>query len=463
MKIFTTVKIILIFLFWLVVWQIIYMAVGKDLIVPSPYETSRSLWLLLLSADFYRDVAATIFRCVTGMALSFISGFFTSLLSYRFAAVRRLLSLPVLIFKATPVMAVIIFLLLCLTSGKVPIFVCFLMCYPIVYTNLLSGFDHINRQYLELVKLYQLNAKDMIIFLFTPSVMPEISASLNLIAGLSWKTVVAAEVLSSPRFSMGYNLMNAKIYLETANLFAWIIAIICFSLLFEKIIGRILKLYAPKPYAKSKVLRRAGLKKAPGLKQAPEIRISGLYKKYSDNVVFGDFSVNFAAGRTTAIMAPSGRGKTTLLRAIAGLESCDGGEISGLSGAGISYLFQESRLLPWLSVFDNIALVLKNRLPAAEIENQVSHMLEFLELSSNAHNLPAQLSGGMKHRAAIGRAFLCPASVLLLDEPFKELDAALKARMVKNIWREYTDNKTILLVTHSKEDADMLSDRQILL
>jgi ABC-type nitrate/sulfonate/bicarbonate transport system ATPase subunit/ABC-type nitrate/sulfonate/bicarbonate transport system permease component len=463
MKISTISRAILIALFWLLVWQIIYLIVGRDLIVPSPRDAFKSFGILLTSAVFYRDVAATIFRCVIGILLSFISGFATALLAYRFSAVRSLLSLPVLIFKAMPVMAVIIFLLLCLTSGKVPVFVCFLMCYPVVYTNLLSGFDHISRQHLELAKLYRLNPGDLVAFIFIPSIMPEISASLNLIAGLSWKTVVAAEVLASPQFSMGYNLMNAKIFLETANLFAWMISIICFSLLFEKIIKQIVKCYAPRPYAKSKVLKRAGSKTAPNQKSPPEIQISGLFKSYGEKTVFADFSGSFPAGRTTAVMAPSGCGKTTLLRIISGLEGCEGGEVSGAESADISYLFQESRLLPWLNVFDNAALFLKKKLPPEEIKKQVDHMLGLLELSSNAENLPSQLSGGMKHRVAIGRAFLYPAAVLLLDEPFKELDLDLKNRLIENVWPGYTANKTVLLVTHSREDADRLSDKQILL
>jgi len=306
-----------------------------------------------------------------------------------------------------------------------------------------------------------LSAADTMSYIYLPSVTPEISASLNLIAGLSWKTVVAAEVLATPHFSMGYNLMNAKTYLETADLFAWTISIICFSLVFEKIIKRILKNYAPKPYAKSKVLSRAKARHAPERKEPPRIKVSGLHKKYPGATVFSGFSAEFPAGATTAIMAPSGRGKTTLLRLVAGLEKCDGGEITGTGDADISYLFQENRLLPWLNVFDNMALVLKNRLSPNEIEAQIAQMLECLELSPNAHSLPDQLSGGMKHRAAVGRAFLCPASILLLDEPFKELDFELKNRIVGNIWPVYTDKKTILLVTHSREDAGKLASRQV--
>jgi NitT/TauT family transport system ATP-binding protein len=148
---------------------------------------------------------------------------------------------------------------------------------------------------------------------------------------------------------------------------------------------------------------------------------------------------------------------------MSGLENRGGGSIEGLERAAISYLFQENRLLPWLNIFDNMALVLKDKLPAGEIEKQIQHMLEILELSPSIDQLPSQLSGGMKHRAAIGRAFLYPASVLLLDEPFKELDEDLRNRLIGRIWPEYTKNKTVLLITHNREDVENLSDNQITL
>jgi NitT/TauT family transport system ATP-binding protein len=194
---------------------------------------------------------------------------------------------------------------------------------------------------------------------------------------------------------------------------------------------------------------------------APEIRVSGLFKNFNDKIVFSDFSECFPGGQTTSIMAPSGYGKTTLLRMVAGLEKQDKGEISGIENISMSYLFQESRLLPWLNVFDNMALFLKNKLPPGEIERQVTKMLDVLDLSSNKHNLPDQLSGGMKHRVAVGRAFLYPASVLLLDEPFKGLDDELKNRIISNLWSHYTNHKTILLVTHNKEDVNRLSIKHV--
>ena len=466
-------KTALVILFWLAVWQIASMVVGRELILPSPYSAFESLAGLLATESFYRDVATTILRCIMGMVLSFVTGLVTALFANRFSVVRSLMSFPVLVFKATPVLAIILILLLSFRSNHVPVAVCFLMCFPVVYTNLLAGFDNVDREHIELSKFYRLSMADSARFIHLPSVMPQIATSLNLIAGLSWKTVVAAEVLAAPNVSMGYNLFLAKVFLQSANLFAWLIAIICLSLIFEKIIKYAIKQFLPKEYTKSKVLRGVNLglaqRKTAGKvqesqqTQAPEIQITGLTKSFGEKVVFSNFSERFEGGKTTAIMAPSGYGKTTLLRILAGLEKKDGGEITGISDVPMSYLFQEDRLLPWLNVFDNIALFLKNRLTEDEVKSQTIHMLELLELSQNAHELPSELSGGMKHRVAIGRAFLCPARILLLDEPFKGLDAELKNRIIPKLFQEYVSGKTIVLVTHNKEDADKLSSNQVII
>ena len=487
MKLSTIKKTTLVLVFWIAIWQIASMAIGREIILPSPYRTFESVIGLLQTGAFYRDAGTTILRCLIGMSLSFVFGLVTALLSYRFSIIRSLMSFPVLVFKATPVMAIILILLLSFRTTNVPIAVCFLMCFPVVYTNLLAGFDNIAREHIELSKFYRLNTMDAMRFIYMPSVIPQISASLNLIAGLSWKTVVAAEVLAAPQISMGYNMFLSKVFLQIPNLFAWIIAIVCLSLLFEKIIKIAVKQFSPKAYSKSKIVRGVQLasrqeensapkseleyesESEPGsetkpeakAETAPEIQIAGLSKNFGDKVVFSDFSQSFSPMQTTAIMAPSGGGKTTLLRIMAGLEKKDSGEILGLSGKSMSYLFQEDRLLPWLNVFDNIALFLKNRLPKDEVKEQTDKILEILELAQDKDQLPKELSGGMKHRVAIGRALAYPAKVLLLDEPFKGLDDELKARIMPKLKNEYMKNKTVILVTHNKEDADKLSDNII--
>jgi len=230
----------LIFLFWLFIWQVAYIAIGKDVIMPSPANTFLRLSQLVITQDFYENIAATMSRVIAGIVISFAAGLGTAIAAYLFFIVKDVMGFAVNILKSTPVMAVIIFALLWLPSGNVPIFVCFLMCYPIVYTNVLAGFESLNKEYIEMSQIYCIRKRDLIQSVYIPFVAPHIKSALSLTTGLSWKTVVAAEVLSSPKFSMGYNLLNAKVYLDTESLFAWIIAIVALSMAFEKIVNLIL-------------------------------------------------------------------------------------------------------------------------------------------------------------------------------------------------------------------------------
>ncbi len=234
-------KYVLIAGFWLLVWWVAYRLVGKELILPSPFVTLRTLMGLFTAGEFYANVAATLLRVICGVGLSFAAGILTAIPAYFFRPVREVLKLPVNALKSMPVMSVILFAILWLTSNLVPVFACFLMCYPVCYTNVLSGMDRIDRQYLELCQVYSVGRTDQLFFLYLPGIRPEIRSALSLVTGLSWKSVVAAEVLAVAPFSMGYQLMLAKSYLETDRLFAWTIGIILFSLLFESLVNRVLR------------------------------------------------------------------------------------------------------------------------------------------------------------------------------------------------------------------------------
>ncbi|WP_130864218.1 ABC transporter permease [Bacilliculturomica massiliensis] len=235
------VRALMIGLFWLLIWQAVYMVMEKDYIVPSPFHTAEVLVSMLGTGEFYVDTAVTLGRVLSGMALSFAAGAVSAVLAYFVPFVRMLLGGVAAAFKAMPVMSVILFAILCMVSGLVPVFACFLMCYPVVHTNLLEGLDSIGEEYLELCRAYRIDFRKRLRQVYLPAISANIKAALSLISGLSWKAVVAAEVLASPAHSMGYQLLTAKVYLEADRLFAWTIAIIILSILFEKGVREALK------------------------------------------------------------------------------------------------------------------------------------------------------------------------------------------------------------------------------
>lgn len=158
------------------------------------------------------------------------------------------------------------------------------------------------------------------------------------------------------------------------------------------------------------------------------IRITHALKKYGDNVVIPDLSVDIEPGEFFTLLGPSGCGKTTLLRVMAGLETPEAGTVDGLSPARTAFLFQEDRLLPWRTVDQHITDVLPR-----QRRGELADWLAFAELSGEGDAYPTALSGGMARRLALARCAALGGDLLLLDEPFAGVDPERTARIMARL------------------------------
>jgi len=194
------------------------------------------------------------------------------------------------------------------------------------------------------------------------------------------------------------------------------------------------------------------------------IQCSGLSLSFKDLMVFDNFSLEIPDRHVTAVLGPSGCGKTTLLNIISGLLNPELGNVSGVGDERISYLFQEPRLLPWKSVRKNIELVLVPLMQPKEASERCSKVLEMVGLSRFTDYYPHELSGGMRQRVAVARAFAYPAAVMLMDEPFQALDLHLKLSLIElfeKLWSH--DQRTAVFVTHDIQEALLLGDTIVVL
>jgi NitT/TauT family transport system ATP-binding protein len=215
---------------------------------------------------------------------------------------------------------------------------------------------------------------------------------------------------------------------------------------------------------------------APSLTEVTEVagplgvRASALTKRFGVSEALRDVSLTIPPGSFSVLIGPSGCGKTTLLRLMGALDTPTEGAISYLNRAGdkvnidkraLSYGFQEPRLLPWLSVYDNVALPLSLRGESPEQQRpQIEELLERVGLSDAHHKRPHELSGGMRMRAAIARALITSPRLLLLDEPFGALDEITKNRLddeLLSLWQRL--EVTVVLVTHSLSEAVYLGQQ----
>lgn len=221
---------------WLVLWQLVCIAVNMELLVVSPLTVLRRLWELGQTVEFWRYALGSLGRIMAGFALGCVVGTLLAVLCSSVWFAREFFSPAITVIKSTPVASFIILALVWLTGQNVPIFIGFLMVLPVVYANVYQGIHEIDPKLLEMAQVFGMSRWKKLTKIAIPSVMPYFMAACRTALGLAWKAGVAAEVIGVTKDSIGRQLYYSKIYLETADLFAWTAVVILFSLLLEKLL-----------------------------------------------------------------------------------------------------------------------------------------------------------------------------------------------------------------------------------
>jgi NitT/TauT family transport system permease protein len=222
---------------FLLLWQVGAWALHSNLILPSPLQTASKLFQLTGEARFWNAVAGTLGRVILAFALSMLSGSLTGLLSSRWPGFDAFLSPILTIIRATPVLALILLAMFWFSSSFVPVFSAILMAYPIVHTSMYSGAKTVDKDLLEMATLFRVPTRTRFFKLRVPSASLHILAGAKNALGLTWKVVVAGEVLSQPLRALGTGMQEARLSIETTEVFAWAIVSIILCGLSEYILG----------------------------------------------------------------------------------------------------------------------------------------------------------------------------------------------------------------------------------
>ncbi len=223
-------------LFWLIIWQLASMWIDRDILLVSPIKVLFRLCQLVCAAAFWKTIFFTLSRIALGFLLAVLVGSVLAGLSSRYRLIYELTAPLMLTVKSVPVASFIILALIWFSSRNLSILISFLMVLPIIYTNVFGGIRSVDKALLEMAEVFRIPWRRVVRFIYLPQIMPFFNSACSVSLGLAWKAGVAAEVIGIPKGSIGERLQQAKVYLDTPDLFAWTLVIVVMSLVFEKLI-----------------------------------------------------------------------------------------------------------------------------------------------------------------------------------------------------------------------------------
>ena len=243
------------FAFWMAVWYILSAALGRALVLPTLFAVFGRLLSLLPTADFWLACLGSVLRIFVGLIAGILAGVLLASLCAVSKLMEAIFEPLVTVIKATPVASIIILMLFIMAKSAVPMVAALLMVIPIVFGNVKKGITSVPVDLSEVAEMYDFGFGKRMKYLVLPSVLPYFSAACRSALGLAWKAGIAAEVICYPKYSIGANLNNAKVYLESEELYAWTIVVIVISVLIEKGVVSLLDL----------VMKKGGVSRAEAL------------------------------------------------------------------------------------------------------------------------------------------------------------------------------------------------------
>lgn len=235
-----------IILFWLILWQIGSLVIENSIIFVGPLDMLQSLISQLPTAEFWKTIAHSFGKISLGFLSAFLLGVFLGSAGYRFPLLQELLEPVMLLLKSIPVASFVILALIWIGSKQLSVLISFLVVLPIIYINTIAGLQSTDSKLLEMASIFRISSWKKMLYIYCPALMPYLISSSKVALGMSWKSGIAAEVIGVPTSSIGEKLYMAKIYLSTADLFAWTFIIIIISALFEHAFLFLLKRLARK-------------------------------------------------------------------------------------------------------------------------------------------------------------------------------------------------------------------------
>ncbi len=223
-------------------WQLAAAFIRLPLILPTPLQAIRQAAGLVATFDFWHHLGATLGRGFVGFGVALLLGLMIGIAAGEHQAIHAFFRPIIILLRSTPVISVIILALIWFKRDNVAIFVAFLMAFPIVVQNIIEGIRSVDGQLVEMVRTYQVHYKHQLTKLYLPTLIPFLTAGISSGLGITWKVLIAAEVLAYPAWGIGTQMDTARVYLQTDKVFAWTLMVIALGLFFDYLLDYLLKL-----------------------------------------------------------------------------------------------------------------------------------------------------------------------------------------------------------------------------
>lgn len=227
--------------FWLAIWQLLDVIIDNRLVLAGPIRVAQALVEQIGQPDFWVICGASFGRIALGFLLSFVVGFLLALISCRHRLFRDFVDPIISLLRTIPVASFIILLLIWVGNQALTVFLAFFIVLPLIYTNMVTGFESVDRQMLEMARVYGLSRWRTFLYIYRPAFMPFLMSSTKISLGMTWKSGIMAEVLATPKPSIGKEMATARTFLATPDLLAWTVVVMVLSFLFEKAFMELLK------------------------------------------------------------------------------------------------------------------------------------------------------------------------------------------------------------------------------
>ncbi|MDO4317661.1 MAG: ATP-binding cassette domain-containing protein [Lachnospiraceae bacterium] len=476
---------------WLLLWELAAVRMDEPIFLPRPWSVLEAAGRIVRSEAFGTVLSGSLLRIAAGFVLGTAAGVLCAALSSRSELLAALLRPPLKLIKTVPVASFVILLLLWVDASELSMVISLLIVIPIVFENVSKGIGEIDPQMREAAYVFHWKPLQRLRYLVLPAAAPYFLAACRAGLGMCWKAGVAAEIIGHARNSIGIQLYNAKLTLDTEALFAWTLLLLLASAVFaygtltllrffelclvdpterydkRRAVARILGMPTAAGSLVSRGESAAEAQSVPvehsvsGKQPVPQppvpgtaaASVSAITKSYYGRIVVPPVSAEFAVGTITILQGPSGCGKTTLLRLLLGLEKPDGGSVRRAETVGVC--FQENRLCEWASAWKNVKLGGTGR-----SREEICRALTACGIRETERQPVREFSGGMKRRVALLRALMNPGSLCVLDEPFHGLDEERKAQLAAWV-RQKARAAAVVLVTHDASEIAFFAQENL--